>query len=106
MKQEMTANEIVSMLLGGDDNHILGVIVDNNTITYLSELEDGYDDKEQPIISAYENEDSQDPIFECSLNELSNATISNTRGVVVVNIPTEIYGTVCITPLMAVVELN
>ena len=101
MKHSVTeAQQIVSMLLGGTSNNVLGVIVDE-AITYLSELEDGYEDHDLPIIAAYDNVDSDEPFFECSLNEIRTGATIHTTDRVYISIDTEAYGTTVIVPLVA-----
>ena len=76
-----TAQHIIGMLLGSTTNNVRGVIVDE-TITYLSELEDGYDDHDLPVIASYASEYSDEPLFECSINDIrETATIHTDEGV-------------------------
>jgi len=100
---EFTAKYIIGMLLGSTVNNVRGVIVDD-TITYLSELEDGYEDFNLPVIAAYTSEHDDEPFFVCSINDIrSTATIHTDTGVYI-TLDTEAYGSTVIIPLVQMGE--
>ncbi len=70
----MTAEEIVSMLLGGDQRGCVAVMIDEDWVGYLEEQEDGYDDRDEPILTAT-NSNEDEPFFSITMNNLESASI-------------------------------
>ena len=86
-------------------SHCSGSIVDG-TITYLTECGDGYDDHDAPVIAAYENCDSEDPFFECSINDMiDGADVIDNGEHQFIRICTCGYGITDIIPLVPVKEV-
>ena len=92
-KIDMSPEKIVQMLLNDSE----ACIVDSS-VTYLTENEDGYEDHNLPILSAYHSCDDDEPFFEVSLDELATATV--TTFPVSVTIKTDSYGVTTIRPLV------
>lgn len=94
----LSGEQLVKLILGGDENNVKGVIVNDDLITYTSEMEEGYDDHDEPIITFYSSEDDGDLYFGCSINDLNNAKIDGSY--ILVN--NSIYGKATILPLVAI----
>jgi len=73
---KMDAKDIVAMLLGGNSQNCVAVMIDEDWVGYLEEQQDGYDDYDEPILTATNNGEDE-PFFSITMNNLANADIDN-----------------------------
>ena len=71
---DYTPEQIVALLLGSDAKlDCCAVMIDDDWVGYLSENEDGYDDHDEPILTACNNDD--EPFMSITINDLKTAVL-------------------------------
>lgn len=88
---EWTAERIVKLLLGGDTELDCYAVNIDGTLVFPTECSEGYEDHDEPVLSAYTNDDDEEPFMELTMNEFANAVVGETSFKVQSNATGEVF---------------
>lgn len=87
---EWTAERIAKLLLGGDTELDCYAVNIDGTLVFPTECSEGYEDRDEPVISAY-NDTDEEPFMELTLNELDEAVVHEESFTVQSNATGEVF---------------